>query len=343
MRWVRFAGPLSLLLLVVMVTAGPGGAASAADAWLDAAEPGPWNVPGAELPLPTPPDGPIDPRFSARARAAEGMEESNLVDLGWQLFGASQSGWGVRIVQATSFYDGMGRPWQYQVFVFVDGRFAGTLSPNAMNSRTDGALDQVMLTGESAVHAKFRRYAPSDPLCCPSSSATVDYRIERTGDGAGVVPTRISSAPAGAPTLDEATLKNAEYEVPGLGLIRLGDGRYERRFGEGATQVTRVTYLLGANGHLDGDGVEDAAVALAVDSGGSGTFVYLMAMHNRNGMAQHIGARFLGDRVRVQSMSIESGEITALLRTFAQTDPLCCPTLDVTRRYRVETVLAELP
>lgn len=342
MRWFRFAGAVVLLLLVSAMP-DSGAAADGTGAWLDAGEPEPWNTPGANLPLPTPSDIPIDPRFTTRARPPEAFEESALVKAGWHLFAASQSGWGVRIVQATSFYDGMGRPWQYQAFVFVDGSLAGTLSPDPMNSRTDGALDQVTLTGENTLHTKFRRYGSKDPLCCPSSSASVEYRIDRGVDGPVVLPVKTTRPQATASLLDESTLKNGSYELPELGTLRLRDGRYERAYGEGATQVSRVTYLLAATGHLDGDGVEDAAAALAVDSGGSGTFVYLMAMHNQNGIAQHVGARFLGDRVRVQGLSIAEGRIVAHLRTFAPSDPLCCPSLEVTRSYRMETALAELP
>ncbi len=80
-----------------------------------------------------------------------------------------------------------------------------------------------------------------------------------------------------------------------------------------------------------------------MNSGGSGVFIYLMALQNQNGTAQHVGARFLGDRVPVQSLAIVEGQIVAGLLTFAPTDPRCCPSLEVVRRYRLETVLAELP
>ncbi len=102
------------------------------------------------------------------------------------------------------------------------------------------------------MQATFRRYGPRDPLCCPSSIATVGYRIDRGADGPVLTPTRITRGSEGVSRLNEATLKNASYELPDLGGIRLRDGRYERVFGEGATQVTRVTYVLGGTGHLDG-------------------------------------------------------------------------------------------
>ena len=39
--------------------------------------------------------------------------------------------------------DGMCRPNLYQDFVFVDGKFARTLSPSLMNARSDGASQKV--------------------------------------------------------------------------------------------------------------------------------------------------------------------------------------------------------
>ncbi len=135
MAWVNRGG-LALLCLFLALSPGLRSAAGASGEWLDSAEPEPWNRAGAELPLPSPSDIPIDPRFSSRARAPETGSEPALTEAGWQLLAAAQAGWGVRVVQATSYYDGMGRPWQYQGFVFVDGQFAGTLSPHPMDSRT---------------------------------------------------------------------------------------------------------------------------------------------------------------------------------------------------------------
>jgi hypothetical protein len=56
-----------------------------------------------------------------------------------------------------------------------------------MTSRQDGAsLDVQMSLPELAV--AFSRYTPKDPLCCPSSRATVRFRIDRSTAGAFVVP-----------------------------------------------------------------------------------------------------------------------------------------------------------
>lgn len=71
----------------------------------------------------------------------------------------------------------MCRPLQYQSFVFVDGEFAGTLSPEPMDSRTDGALGHITLHSGTQLTAEYSRYEESDPLCCPSRRTVVTFEI----------------------------------------------------------------------------------------------------------------------------------------------------------------------
>jgi hypothetical protein len=196
----------AILLAAIGLFAATGpGAARADGKWLDSQPLANWNRPGMALPMAPPPQLPIDPRVAARERQPETDEDRMLVANGWRLFTSYQSGWGVRLVFATSYYDGMGRPWRYQAFVFVDGAFAGTLSPELMDSRTDGALDRAQLTGETSIFGEFRRYSPTDPLCCPSGSATVTYRIDRTPTGPVVVPESVMSSAPAAPSGGSAT------------------------------------------------------------------------------------------------------------------------------------------
>jgi putative hemolysin len=85
----------------------------------------------------------------------------------------------VEIVGGMAGADGMCRPVTYNLFVFVAGRFAGTLSPTVMTSRLDGSAGTVELTTDR-IDAEFSRYRESDPLCCPSSRVSVRYRIDRS-------------------------------------------------------------------------------------------------------------------------------------------------------------------
>ena len=147
-----------------------------------------WNTPGMAIPAAPPAGGELDPRCTERERPAETAEDEALVSAGWRLFLPYQRGWGVTLVWGLSGYDGMCRPMGYQIFVFVDGAFAGTMSPEPMNSRFDSAADTANLWFRDQLSAEFRRYTANDPLCCPSGSVSVDYTIEETPDGPVVNP-----------------------------------------------------------------------------------------------------------------------------------------------------------
>ena len=113
--------------------------------WLDGSKPVSWNKPGMSIPsAPRNSEG-VDPRCRTTSRLPELDADKSLRNRGWDLFGAYQGGWQVLVIGATASYDGMCRPQQYQEFVFVRGVFAGTLSPQLMASRTDGALSRVYL------------------------------------------------------------------------------------------------------------------------------------------------------------------------------------------------------
>ena len=141
---------------------------------------------------------------------------------------------------------------------------------------------------------------------------------------------------APVPDLTEALLKNAKYELRDLGAFQLAEGRYEQKYGEGATQVNRATFQRAALGDLDSDKAADAAVILTWNSGGSGTFVNLFAVVNKSGIPQQSAAELLGDRVQVKSLSIVEGRIVVQMVGFGPTDPLCCPSQEMTRTYRLE-------
>ncbi len=145
--------------------------------WLDEAKPASWNAAGLAIPAAPRIQGNTDPRCREGARPPQLDEDKRLRDQGWDLVGAYQGGWQILVIRGTAGYDGMCRPLQYQDFVFVRGVFAGTLSPQAMDSRTDGALGRVFLQGSSRLTAEYDRYAASDPLCCPSRRTSVVFDI----------------------------------------------------------------------------------------------------------------------------------------------------------------------
>lgn len=181
------AAGFALLWTVATVQAG--------GAWLDRPLTN-WNTPGMMIPA-APPRDPLaleNPRCAGQERPAETVEDDRLVALGWRLYAAYEAGWGVKVISALSGYDGMCRPFGYQQFVFVEGAFAGTASPELMNSRFDGASSGVSLFRDRLV-GRFLRYTSDDPLCCPSAASTVEYHIERTDAGPVLVPDSVTTQP----------------------------------------------------------------------------------------------------------------------------------------------------
>jgi hypothetical protein len=140
-----------------------------------------WNRQGDEFPqLPRPVlagQSPLDSRCRDQLRQPAVAAERAVVKLGWTLYGPAQIFASARLFTALAGVDGMCRPLGYQAFVYAEGRYAGTLSPMPMNSRTDGALTTVRLVSATRIIAEFARYRDSDPLCCPSRISTVDYSL----------------------------------------------------------------------------------------------------------------------------------------------------------------------
>jgi len=181
------------MLTVAIAVSGPAIGASQVKvgSWLDDPEPASWNAPGLRIPDAPKMQGPVDRRCRAQARPPQSMEDMRVRDQGWDLVGAYQGGWQILVIRGTARYDGMCRPRQYQDFVFVRGVFAGTLSPHAMDSRTDGALGRVSLQSDRQLTAEYARYVAADPLCCPSRTTSVVFEIV---DGPIVRPVSASTS-----------------------------------------------------------------------------------------------------------------------------------------------------
>ena len=141
---------------------------------------------------------------------------------------------------------------------------------------------------------------------------------------------------ASSSNLTEAVLKNTRYELPDLKTVQLVDGKFESKYGEGASQVNRGELTRMALGDLNGDGAQDGVVILSVNTGGSGVFVYMLVVVNQNGAPLQVAAELLGDRVNVQNLVVKEGQIVLNALGFAPGDPMCCPTQSVIRTYRLQ-------
>ena len=151
------------------------------------------------------------------------------------------------------------------------------------------------------------------------------------------------TAPADAETrLTLEQLRNAGYRLPLVGddetPIRFVDGQASVQLGEGATERVHAGLVddTVAFGDLDDDGITDAVVVVYINYGGTGTFTHLAALLDRDRVPVQAGRVLLGDRARVESVTISSGEISANMLTHGPDDGLCCPSLNVTRKFRLQ-------
>jgi hypothetical protein len=186
--------------MLVMAMAGSlvanGNQAGPPGNWLDRPLAG-WNTSGMPLPK-------ISYQYKSRSETTERCHLSTPVGATSIVRSLTDAGWiaflnfdqklvrdDVEVMGGMTDADGLCRPTGYNLFVFVGGRFAGTLSPSTMDSRLDGSSGAVRITAADTITADFSRYAPADALCCPSSRVTVYYHIDRSGPKPVVVPTDI--------------------------------------------------------------------------------------------------------------------------------------------------------
>jgi hypothetical protein len=173
--------------------------------WLDA-KPKQWNRAGGSIPKVKQPFGDADIKdlknrcdASRQIPSPDSPEVQTVAGRGWKVFKSQSDFHGIVIVSAQQDYDGMCRPIGYQDFVFVNGVYAGTLSPKSMDARTDGASINASFPGDGKsdgkISAEFVRYAVKDPLCCPSRVSEATYEIQMVGGKPVVVLTNVRTHP----------------------------------------------------------------------------------------------------------------------------------------------------
>lgn len=187
---------MALAAIALGAAAAPAALAQQA-AWLD----GPldaWNSAGMAVPRAPQGVGFGPVQCQTLTRPATSAEEGAVASAGWQLTRdwPTQRRGETAVVMATADFDGMCRPLGFNGFVFDAGRFAGTIAREPMGSRSDGTLARPpAFLPDGRLDASFVRFAPTDPLCCPSRAPTrLLYRIEQRAGG----PVLIAERPAAA-------------------------------------------------------------------------------------------------------------------------------------------------
>jgi hypothetical protein len=137
-------------------------------------------------------------------------------------------------------------------------------------------------------------------------------------------------------TLSLDILRNGVYRSPDWGEFQLSDGKYYRTPPTSQeSPETYSTHLLDTvlYGDINLDGLEDAIVFLSTQNGGTGHFIEMAAVLNLNGSAHNVSTLDLGDRVVIESGSIQDGLITLNLRVHGPNDGLCCPSQSAIQNF----------
>lgn len=187
---MRGRGAVAATLVAAVALAGcASGPSARGGGWLDRPLTS-WNRAGS--PVPPAPASTVQ-RADNRERCRSGIRapvsppDRAVSAAGWWLVGPPQVFGEATVLVGAADWDGMCRPWSYQAFVFAGDRFAGTLSPTLMDSRTDGAFQAARLASPFHLTGDFVRYTAQDPLCCPSRVSEVAYKVDSTRAGAVVL------------------------------------------------------------------------------------------------------------------------------------------------------------
>ena len=119
------------------------------------------------------------------------------------------------------------------------------------------------------------------------------------------------------------------------GQARLRGGEFREPVAEGSATELVITVEQASLGDLNGDGLEDAAVVLATDPGGSGRFYTLHALTGTAGKPTDAGSVFLGDRIVLRGVAVEAGGVSVDLLDRREDDPMSAPPM-IPRQRRYE-------
>jgi len=145
---------------------------------------------------------------------------------------------------------------------------------------------------------------------------------------------RFTMALAGDASVDLESMTFLSAWVPS-GRVTLSRGEYREPAAPGSASeiVVRLTdkSVFGlVNGRQVG------AVIITTTTGGTGTF-YELALLIRDGTTWvNTNVAYFGDRVNMHTLEIEDNAFVIAMTTQGPKDPMCCPTLRVTKRFAVQ-------
>lgn len=172
--------------------------------------------------------------------------------------------------------------------------------------------------------------AKDNPSGLAEHDAEVRIAVRFDAHGDGAVPAQDGAAVYAALAEEEYPL-----DLSPTGRVRLVHGSYEGASAPGSAAKLSVRLdKEWAVGDLNADGRSDAALILVAQSGGSGTFRYLALAANRGDVTKPMASVLLGDRVIVESVNIEKGEVVVHWLTRGPNQPMtAAPTTPKTNKY----------
>lgn len=140
--------------------------------------------------------------------------------------------------------------------------------------------------------------------------------------------------------INEANPLYATYLIDGQ-QVTLNNGVSEREIPPGSAnkEVVRV-FGTPQKGDLDGDGIDDYAMLISQEGGGSGTFYYVAVglADNISGKILGTNSIFLGDRISPQNISVNNGVILVNYADRKEGEPMSTqPSVGVSKYFRIKS------
>lgn len=146
-------------------------------------------------------------------------------------------------------------------------------------------------------------------------------------------PTEIPT-PTPDPGLTFEKLRNSVFFAPeSQQAVQLTDGKFESVTDAGTLTIEILPQI--AIGDLNADGVEDAALFLSENTGGTGVFVSLVVITSQEDGYLQAGEILIDDRPIIDSLTMEDGSILFEGTIHNFDDVMAQPTLEIQRTYRI--------
>jgi immunoglobulin-like protein involved in spore germination len=154
-------------------------------------------------------------------------------------------------------------------------------------------------------------------------------------------------SPATPTTISEEVtqIRNAQYQLgatDALQVVQLTDGTFEQGTPGSDDFMSIVVTDFAALGDLNDDGIDEAVAMISENYGGTGVFVFLAIYSKVDGTWTFQTSNMVDDRPQLNALSIENDEIFLDAVIHGIDEPMCCPTLRTTRRYRFVDNLLEM-